>query len=348
MDKRLTDAFDSMKMPSGCARRIEQALLEKAHNTPEKEEFTVKKAPSGSHYGWLAAGLVCLAAVVVTGFALPSRSEPQETTVATETTVAEETMVVPDWLAIDNRTLKMKMDGSFKSVEWRFDAEEPLLYCDRQEDGTVLYIALGGDYDASFGYDSIGWYSAVWNPDTQTWSLEAEWNCYDPETGEETPWFTKVLDKQDQIPALAEAKEEWENGLLYVEGRTSYGMSPGSSYTRVLGEYHTPFTDYEDGRVYFVSNDEHIDITDQFSEEEPFTYIYTDRKMVIHYIAIGGTPDNMGYLEMCYGTWESSKAFHSSVAGCGVNTWNYETEDRYGWEQKAKEIFGEYGVYWVS
>ena len=44
---------------------------------------------------------------------------------------------------------------------------------------------------------------------------------------------------------------------------------------------------FENDRMIFIVNDEHLDITDQVSETQPFIYHYTDEENVIHYWIIG-------------------------------------------------------------
>ena len=44
---------------------------------------------------------------------------------------------------------------------------------------------------------------------------------------------------------------------------------------------------FENDRMIFIVNDEHIDITDQVSETKPFIYQFTDSEGVIHYWLIG-------------------------------------------------------------
>lgn len=149
--------------------------------------------------------------------------------------------------------------------------------------------------------------------------------------------------------ATLQAIQALEQGFVYTEGKTIYSIGPNAEnvdtkYTDPKG--HSPFTEYIDGRVYFVSNGENLDITDLFSEDEPYTYIYTDSRLLTHYIAIGGTPEHIGYLEMVQASWDSSPG--GFICGGSTNTWNSEAEARYGWETKAKEIFEPYGVYWVS
>lgn len=151
-------------------------------------------------------------------------------------------------------------------------------------------------------------------------------------------------------PELAAAKAEFEGGLIYAEGNVLYSYSGTGndlvSDVRYNTLLHSPFTEYVDGRVYFIANGEYLDITEQFSEEEPFTYIFTDSHYIIHYIAIGGTPEDIGCLEQLQLSWEPGVG--GCLGGFSVNTWNDETDARWGWERRAKEIFMDYGVYWVS
>lgn len=149
-------------------------------------------------------------------------------------------------------------------------------------------------------------------------------------------------------PLLMQAKEEFETKMSYTEGNIHYifihrGQNVFVEYDT---ELHTPFTEYTQGRVYFLANGERLDITEEFSEDTPFTYIFTDRKFMEHYIAIGGTADNPGWLEMVYASWEEKPM--SFVTGEGHNTWNNKADARYGWETEAHEIFAEYGVDWPS
>lgn len=161
-----------------------------------------------------------------------------------------------------------------------------------------------------------------------------------------------------QMPTVDPTKEEeyreveklLREGLHYTEGNVTYwyalnngGMDSGAWYDGM--NLHSPFTEYVDGRVYFVANGEYIDITDTFSEEEPFTYIFTDQYYIVHYIAIGGTPESIGYLEMCHKEWDPS--LYGGLGGFSANHWSNETQEYYGWWYRAKEIFGQYGVYWA-
>ena len=43
----------------------------------------------------------------------------------------------------------------------------------------------------------------------------------------------------------------------------------------------------EDDRLFFIVNDEHVDITDQISETKAFIYQFTDTEGVVHYWIVG-------------------------------------------------------------
>lgn len=102
------------------------------------------------------------------------------------------------------------------------------------------------------------------------------------------------------------------------------------------------------GRLYFVANMEHIDITELISEEIPFTYIYMDSDGFTHYIAVGGSyspdPDmnNVGY-----GEWisyvknsEQTKYGKGWMGGYADHYWDPETGEDRKWLQVAKDEMG--------
>ncbi len=66
---------------------------------------------------------------------------------------------------------------------------------------------------------------------------------------------------------------------------------------------------FENGRMYFIVNDEHIDITDQVSETQPYLYQFTDEEGVLHDWIIGKNGpelEHYGYAEYLHpadGTW---------------------------------------------
>ena len=96
---------------------------------------------------------------------------------------------------------------------------------------------------------------------------------------------------------------------------------------------------FEDGRMIFVVNGEHIDITEQVSETVPFLYQYTDEEAgVIHYWIIGKNgpePEHYGfaeYLQPTDGEWTSGY-----VARTDNNEapWLYAAWEELGFDFKA-------------
>ena len=90
---------------------------------------------------------------------------------------------------------------------------------------------------------------------------------------------------------------------------------------------------FENGRMYFIVNDEHIDITDQVSETQPYIYRFTDSEGVQHYWIIGKNgpePEYYGYAEYLQppeGEW---------IRGYVARTNNNEAQ----WLDSAKEELG--------
>ena len=96
---------------------------------------------------------------------------------------------------------------------------------------------------------------------------------------------------------------------------------------------------FEGGRMIFVVNGEHIDITEQVSETVPFIYQYTDEEAgVIHYWIIGKNgpePEHYGfaeYLQPPDGEWTSGY-----VARTDNNEapWLYAAWEELGFDFKA-------------
>lgn len=375
--KEVTRFFDGVTMPETCAEGIRQAL-ETGIRAKQKGYAMMKKPTAGTVFGTVAGALACLGLLVAAG-KMTMNSLPETAATTPEILSLEEleeevrlkkqnalekevqalqeeyrqagktlsvTLEITDWLTEEYGELYFCQEAErihWEEITDKISAQVPYTYSELREDGTVLFLAIGGEYDALRGLKSVGWYSGIW--DGETWTVRGE--GYEGQR-----WFTeKVGEAMEKAPAeamkKAAAKKDFEDGLTYTEGRITYSYSRDSDSVRYNQDCHTPFTDLVDGRVYFIANGEKLDITGQFSQEEPFTYIFTDRHLLTHYIAIGGTPENPGWVEQVYQSWAMGLAAGAGGAG-GFNTWNNETDARYGWETRAKEIFEPYGVYWVS
>ncbi len=90
---------------------------------------------------------------------------------------------------------------------------------------------------------------------------------------------------------------------------------------------------FENGRMFFIVNDEHIDITDQVSETQPYIYQFTDEEGVLHYWIIGKNGpelEHYGYAEYLHPSEDEWTAGY--VARTNGNT--------APWLDKAKEELG--------
>ena len=67
----------------------------------------------------------------------------------------------------------------------------------------------------------------------------------------------------------------------------------------------------ENGRLWFVAGSQRVDVTDQVDEETPYVYTVTDEEGNLHYIIVGGTPED-------YGWFEGVKTPDGSGGGSGV------------------------------
>ncbi len=131
----------------------------------------------------------------------------------------------------------------------------------------------------------------------------------------------------------------------YSAGRTIFGWggnmeiraekSEGGIETNVYvhTDNLTEPVNFENGRMYFIVNDEHIDITDQVSETQPYIYQFTDTEGVLHDWIIGKNGpelENYGYAEYLHPSESDWTAGY--VARTNGNT--------APWLDKAKEDLG--------
>ena len=91
-----------------------------------------------------------------------------------------------------------------------------------------------------------------------------------------------------------------------------------------------PFARMVNGSLYFLGNNEKIDITDEITEEQPYFYTYVDDYGLTHAMAVGysGSIENYGIYEFI---WEEAGGTRDWVTGTGRNFLSPETETRYPW-----------------
>ena len=90
---------------------------------------------------------------------------------------------------------------------------------------------------------------------------------------------------------------------------------------------------FENDRMYFIVNDEHIDITDQVSETDPYIYQFTDEEAVVHYWIIGKNGPELEH----YGFAEYLHPSESEWTAGYVARTNGNTAS---WLDRAKEELG--------
>lgn len=76
----------------------------------------------------------------------------------------------------------------------------------------------------------------------------------------------------------------WGNNMEIRSTKTETGIE---NAVYVHTENMTEPVSFENGRMIFIVNDEHIDITDQVSETQAFTYCFSDAEGITHYWIIG-------------------------------------------------------------
>lgn len=89
----------------------------------------------------------------------------------------------------------------------------------------------------------------------------------------------------------------WGGNMEIHSTRTDGGVE---NTVYVHTENLTEPVSFENGRMFFIVNNEHVDITDQVSETRPYTYRYTDEEGVVHYWIIGKNgpePEHYGFAE---------------------------------------------------
>lgn len=98
----------------------------------------------------------------------------------------------------------------------------------------------------------------------------------------------------------------WGGNMELRTERTDGGIE---NTVYVHTEDMTQPVSFEDGRMIFIVNGEHTDITDRVSETEPYIYNYTDEEGIVHYWIIGKNgpePEHYGfaeYLQPADGEW---------------------------------------------
>lgn len=98
------------------------------------------------------------------------------------------------------------------------------------------------------------------------------------------------------------------------------------------------FVTVQDGRLYFTGNGEFIDITDLCSNDKAYIYPLNSGNGTIHYLCVGGTPDNYGYCEFIFDLNTEEQPWKT---GGGSNHLDRNNNwEPYGWFVNVKETLG--------
>ena len=134
--------------------------------------------------------------------------------------------------------------------------------------------------------------------------------------------FGLETQSREEIAAQEAASQNWATRMLYAR-QTSW-----------------PLVETRENRLYFIACGENIDITDLCSADEVYIYTYMDDRGFLHYIGIGGTPENWGHFEVMYDTLNTTNPNMAWAGGSGCGHWDNEADEPYGWYIQFKELTG--------
>lgn len=150
-------------------------------------------------------------------------------------------------------------------------------------------------------------------------------------------------------PTVRAAVEGWVVKYVFPDsGMTLYEQhNESGERTAVMGvdTESDGFAQYQDGRLYFTGNGEHLDITDEIREDAPYYYTYVDDYGLTHYMAVGysGSLENFGIYEFIREVAEGQTSAEGWVGGSGRNFLDPDTETRYPW---VDLVWGHWDIPW--
>ena len=148
-------------------------------------------------------------------------------------------------------------------------------------------------------------------------------------------------------PEITVAKPEYEPDYRRPDGGAVYVEDPkkDNAVVKLPTSILPTCLKVVDGRLFFTANGENMDITDSFSQEIPFTYIFTDKSGYTHYMAVGGAFDSEipPYGGVCYQEWirDPSQEGDGRYVGwlTGGGTIPNDPEEVWVWLETAKTMF---------
>ena len=95
---------------------------------------------------------------------------------------------------------------------------------------------------------------------------------------------------------------------------------------------------FEDGRMFFIVNNEYIDITDQVSETQPYIYQFTDTEDILHYWIIGKNGpelEHYGFAEYLHTPESDWTAGYVARTNGNTAPWLDQAKEKLGFEFQA-------------
>lgn len=142
-------------------------------------------------------------------------------------------------------------------------------------------------------------------------------------------------------------QHQFEDGNLVVEKGVTTENNKYNAVQYATGSIPSWLKTEADG-LYFVCNGERIEIGSLISEEVPFTYVYTDREGITHYILVGGTYvneedplENVGWAEWFQDAAkaETDPAF-AWLGGYASAKYDPVQDTNRTWYTRGKDILG--------
>lgn len=153
--------------------------------------------------------------------------------------------------------------------------------------------------------------------------------------GEAIEHIIHTLNPEETVPL----GKVGENIYVSYGGVVSSQDENGSTSTFTINE-DLP-AEVRGGRLYFMANGENIDITDLCSVDTAYIYTLEDDTGILHYIIVGGTPDNWGYQIFMKDPSCADGDPDGWIAGGAANHCGQDSDwEPYGWVVDAKERIG--------
>ena len=136
--------------------------------------------------------------------------------------------------------------------------------------------------------------------------------------------ISELMEQYTDTEFIPEEEHEVDVDLIKKRVITGGQLSIGENYASIslstgYDEAGTPLVvSWEAGRLWFVADGQHIDITDRINESTPYIYSSEDDEGNRTVVVVGGEPERCGWMER----WEaadgmSAAEVYDSMTGSG-------------------------------